>query len=135
MVLHVEKDLVDDNLVVKIRPSFVVGKRAGAFAFLPELNTIELPSTLRTIECRAFQGCDSLTHIHIPTGVRKVHIDALWADNLKEIVMESSVPPEMTGYIRDDEWRYRDVSLLVPKDAVNAYEKASGWKSFNVKAK
>ena len=111
----------------------VIAERA--FAFLPELNTIELPSTLRTIECRAFQGCDSLTHIHIPTGVRKVHIDALWADNLKEIVMESSVPPEMTGYIRDDEWRYRDVSLLVPKDAVNAYEKASGWKSFNVKAK
>ena len=110
----------------------VIAERA--FAFLPELKTIGLPSTLRTIECRAFQGCDSLTHIHIPTGVRKVHIDALWADNLKEIEMESSVPPEMTGIIKDDEWRYRDVNLLVPEEAVTTYEKALGWKSFNVKS-
>jgi hypothetical protein len=111
----------------------VIAERA--FAFLPKLSTIALPSSLRTIECRAFQGCDSLTHITIPMGVNKVHIDSLWADNLKEIVMESSVLPEMTGYIRDDEWRYRDVSLLVPEEAVTAYEKAVGWKSFNVKAK
>lgn len=68
-------------------------------------------------------------------GVNKVHIDGLWADNLKEIVMESSIPPEMTGYIRDDEWRFKDVNLLVPEEAVTVYKKSSGWKSFNVKAK
>jgi hypothetical protein len=110
----------------------VIAERA--FAFLPELHTIELPSTLRTIECRAFQGCKSLTQIQIPAGVVKVHIDALWADNLKNILMESSVPPEMNGYIRDDEWRYRDVNLFVPEESVAAYKKALGWRSFNVKA-
>ena len=105
-----------------------------AFSFLPELHKIELPSTLRSIECRAFQGCRSLMCIQIPRGVIKVHIDALWADHLKDIVMESAVPPKMSGNIRKDEWRYRNVNLLVPKEAVSAYKQARGWNSFHVKA-
>lgn len=108
----------------------VIGERA--LSYLPSLLTVELPSTLRTIECRAFQGCDSLTNIRIPAGVTKVHIDALWADNLKDIVMDSVVPPEMTGLLRDDEWRYRKVNLLVPEEAFALYKQAPGWKCFNV---
>ena len=104
-----------------------------AFAFLPELHTIGLPSTLRTIECRAFQGCESLTRIQIPAGVTKVHIDAFMSNGLKDIVMESAVPPKMTGILKDNEWRYRKVNLLVPAEAVTAYQQAPGWKSFNVK--
>ena len=110
----------------------VIAERA--FSYLPDLCHIGLPSTLRTIECRAFQGCESLTCIQIPAGVTKVHIDALWADNLKDIVMESAEPPEMTGILKDDEWRYRKVNLLVPTESVTAYKQASGWESFNVKA-
>ena len=110
----------------------VIGKRA--LSYLPLLLTVELPSTLRTIECRAFQGCDSLTHIQLPSGVTKIHIDALWGVNLKDIVMESAVPPEMTGILRDEELRYRKVNLLVPENAVEAYKQASGWKSFNILA-
>ncbi len=110
----------------------VIGERA--LSFLPSLHAIGLPSTLRTIECRAFQGCNSLTSIIIPAGITQVHIDALWADNLKNIVMKSAIPPEMTGRLKDDEWRYRDVNLFVPEQAVNAYTQAPGWKYFNVKA-
>ena len=46
--------------------------------------------------------------------------------------MEGSVPPEMTGDIRDDEWRYGDVELCVPEDALSAYKSAPGWKCFNI---
>lgn len=109
----------------------VIAERA--FAFLPKLHTIGLPSTLRTIECRAFQGCESLTCIQIPAGVTKVHIDAFMSNALKDVVMESAVPPEMTGILKDDEWRYRDVDLFVPYDSVTLYKQAPGWKSFKVK--
>lgn len=109
----------------------VIAERA--FSYLPELSHIGLPSSLRTIESRAFQGCKSLTFIQIPAGVYKVHIDALWAENLNDIEMESVVPPEMTGIIKDNEWQYRNVNLLVPEEAVTAYKQAPGWKSFNVK--
>ena len=103
------------------------------FAFLPKLHDIELPKTLKEIRSRAFQSCESLNQLVIPAGVKQIHIDALWADNLKTIVMEGSVPPEMTGNIKDEDWRYRDVDLYVPREAISVYNNAPGWKCFNVK--
>lgn len=103
------------------------------FAFLPDLKSIDLPSTLKTIKSRAFQGCDSLCSLIIPASVRQIDIDALWAHNLKLVQMEGSVPPEMTGNVKDDEWMYRETTLLVPSDAVFSYKNAPGWKSFVVK--
>lgn len=109
----------------------VIGARA--FAYLPRINSITLPSTLRVIESRAFQGDDALKSITIPANVEKIEVHALWADNLKTVIMECSVPPEMTGVVRDDEWIYKDVSLLVPHDSVELYKQAPGWKCFKVK--
>ena len=47
--------------------------------------------------------------------------------------MQCPFPPEMTGIVKDDEWRYRDVDLLVPHDSVALYKQAPGWKCFRVK--
>ncbi len=109
----------------------VIGARA--FAYLPKINSITLPSTLKVIESRAFQGDDALKSIVIPANVMKIGIDSLWADNLKTVIMQCPVPPEMTGIVKDDEWRYRDVDLLVPHDSVALYNNAPGWKCFRVK--
>ena len=103
------------------------------FAFLPMIETINLSSTLKIIKSRAFQGCKSLRSLVIPASVVQVDVDALWADSLKTIVMESSLPPEMTGNVKDDDWRYKDTTLLVPPDAVAAYKVAPGWKCFIIK--
>ena len=106
---------------------------AHAFLYLPKLESITLPSTLQVIESRAFQGDDALKSIVIPANVVKIGIDSLWADNLKTVIMQCHVPPEMTGIVNDDEWRYRDVDLLVPHDSVALYNNAPGWKCFRVK--
>ena len=103
------------------------------FAFLPMIETLNLSSTLKIIKSRAFQGCKSLRSLVIPASVVQVDVDALWADSLKTIVMESSLPPEMTGNVKDDDWRYKDTTLLVPPDAVVAYKEAPGWKCFIIK--
>ena len=103
------------------------------FAFLPMIQTINLPSTLRVIKARAFQGCKSLRFLVIPASVEQVDMDALWADNLKTIVVEGSLPPEMTGNVKEYDWRYKETTLLVPTDAVTAYKTAPGWKCFIVK--
>lgn len=105
------------------------------FAFLPMIETINLSSTLKIIKSRVFQGCKSLRSLVIPASVVQVDVDALWADNFKTIVMESSLPPEMTGNVKDEDWRYKDATLLVPPDAVAAYKEAPGWKCFIVKQK
>jgi hypothetical protein len=121
------------------RDSFVVPEgieviSERVFAFMPNLKSVILPSSLRSIESRAFQNVESLKELRIPSGVIEVDIDALWADSLKTIIMDGSLPPHMTGYVRDDEWRYRDVNLIVPKGSENAYQSSIGWKSFHIKS-
>lgn len=123
----------DPNRTSYVIPEGVEVIAERVFAFLPKLYEVILPSTLKAIGERAFQDCDSLRRIQIPASVAKVHIDALWAGKLKTIVMESSVPPEMTGQVKDDDWRYQDVELYVPKGAKSAYKNAPGWKCFIVK--
>ena len=92
-----------------------------------------MPRTLKEIRSRAFQGCESLNQLVIPAGVKQIDVDALWADNLKTVIMQGSVPPEMTGNVKDDDWRYRNVVLYVPSEAIPSYKKSPGWKCFNVK--
>ena len=53
-----------------------------------------------------------------PATIEQEDINALWADNLKTVVMECSAPPKMTGIVRNDDWRYRDMELFVPCDSV-----------------
>lgn len=106
---------------------------ARAFAFLPELDEIVLPSTLKIIEERAFQECINLKRLHIPAGVTKIGVNFLMScDKLKEIIIDSAIPPEMTGYVRDDEWQFKDKTLLVPQNAAAEYKTAPGWNSFKV---
>ena len=62
-----------------------------------------------------------------------LYCDALWTDNLKTVVMEGSVPPVMKGNVRDDDWRYRNTTLLVPTDSFSAYNEAPSWECFVVK--
>lgn len=122
------------------RKSFVVphGTRIideMAFYDLGNLSDIELPDTLEDIKNRAFQGCDALRTLSIPNSLKRIDIDALWADNLKDIVLPRIEPPEMYGYLRDSKWRYRDVNVYVPAQSVESYKKAPGWKYFKIKSK
>lgn len=119
------------------RKSFVVPKGTRiieelAFYDLSNLAEIELPDTIEDIKYRAFQGCDALRTLYIPVSLKKIDIDALWADNLKDIVLSRVVPPEMYGYIKDTEWRYEGVRVYVPLQSVEVYKNAPGWKYFRI---
>lgn len=101
------------------------------FIDMAELCQITLPSTLRIIGERAFQGCNKVETIRLPIGLVEVEKFFLFScDRLNTIVMESAVPPKMTGDVRDDEWIYRKVNLVVPENSVELYKKAKGWKCF-----
>jgi hypothetical protein len=110
----------------------IIAKRA--FAFLPNLKEIVLPSTLRVIGTRAFQGVKSLEKIVIPKSVLEMDVCAfLSCDRLLSVTMESSTPPKMTGYVKDDEWQFNNIILQVPQHSSEAYKNALGWKCFVVK--
>ena len=105
-----------------------------AFIDMYELNKITLPSTLRIIGDRAFQGCNKVESIRLPIGLVEVEKLFLFScDRLKTVIMESNVPPKMIGNVREKDWIYEKIELLVPKDSVAEYKKAPGWRDFIVK--
>lgn len=106
----------------------------GALYGYPYLNSIHLPSTLREIGERALAGNPALKTIRIPQNVTKVHVDALWNDNLETVTIDCETPPEMTGSIMENDWRYKRVVLLVPTQSLSVYRQAKGWNAFSIKA-
>lgn len=105
-----------------------------AFMNMYELNQITLPSTLRIIGDRAFQGCNKVETIRLPIGLVEVEKLFLFScDRLKTVIMESNVPPKMIGNVREKDWIYQKIELLVPKDSVAEYKNAPGWRDFIIK--
>lgn len=102
------------------------------FLDMVNLEEVTLPGTLKAIESRAFQGCNSLRSITIPASVTHVDINALWADNLEDVYLGCNIPPTMTGQISQKDWRYRNVRLHVPWESVTAYRNSPGWQCFDI---
>lgn len=123
----------DYQLRIFVVPEGIEEIYDSAFAFLPRLQTVILPRTLKIIGPYAFHQCNSITQMHVPQKVIKVDMGSLWSDNLKTVIMDCNVPPKMTGHVNNDDWRYKEVDLLVPPTSVGEYKNAHGWKSFNVK--
>ena len=102
------------------------------FLYMVNLAEVTLPDTLKAIESRAFQGCNSLRSITIPASVTQVDIDALWADNIEDVYLGCSIPPTMTGPISQKDWRYSNVRLHVPRESVTSYRNSPGWQCFDI---
>lgn len=117
-----------------IVPEGVEVLEKGALYGYPYLNYIHLPSTLREVGERALASNPALKTIRIPQNVSKVHVDALWNDNLETVTIDSETPPEITGSIMENDWRYKRVVLLVPTQSLSVYRQAKGWNAFSIKA-
>lgn len=129
-IIYAIPDVTRTNYVT---PEGIEVIAARAFSYLPKLQEVILPSTLKTIEERAFQGCYNLKSLHIPAGVTKIGVDFLLScEKLNEVIIDSAIPPELTGHVRDDVWLFKDMTLLVSQNAAGAYKAALGWKSFKV---
>lgn len=77
-----------------------------AFFNCPDLVTIELPASMKSVGQAAFQ------HSH---KINSVTCDAL-------------IPPAMKDASFD---KYREITVWVPKNSVDAYDHAEGWRNFD----
>lgn len=59
-------------------------------AYCPSLKAVRLPSTLKTIECGAFEDC-GLTSLELPSGLEYLASRAITCDNLEELSVPKSV--------------------------------------------
>ena len=78
-----------------------------AFSFCYSLESITIPNSVTTIGYYAFSGCK----------------------NVKQITVEAVTPPECSTNTFDGV-NTKECKLIVPKNSVDAYKKADGWKEF-----
>ena len=102
----------------------------AAFSGCSSLKSVTLPNSVTTIKEKAFSSCSSLTSLTIGNGVRTIESKAF--DNcihVMQISCDAVLPPSCSTNLFGsiNKW---ECKLFVPKNSVDAYKKADGWKEF-----
>ena len=111
-----------------------------AFQGCRNLKKVVVPETVRHIEMAAFNGCEDLRQVLLYAPLDTMPYRLLnGCDKLREIYIASEVPPVVEEYEEDEMYSFRIVFgnadldslvLYVPRDAVQKYKKAYGWRMF-----
>ncbi len=133
-------------------------QKSGRILILGCVNTV-IPNTIDAIGMFAFSGCENLTSISIPTGVRKIRENAFEQAGLTEITLPSSLnnigtqaffgcshltkitclattPPACVGGSYPSFQNVdKSIPVYVPSGSIAAYQSATEWADFtNIQA-
>ena len=117
----------------ELRLSFrVVSIGEKAFYECSSLTRIIIPASVTSIGVSAFSGCKAFAEIVIPASVTEI---GDWAfdgcTSLKEIYCLPATPPEVKGF--DLGLGKGDVTVYVPRESVERYRFADGWKKYKIR--
>ena len=121
-------------------PNSVKIIRKEAFSGCTGLTNVILSNSLIYIGKAAFRGCTELTNITIPNSVRIIEDYAFKeCTKLNSIVCKSKNPPNFDFGSYDTFYIINDIvppttTIYVPKESIDAYKTAYGWKTMNIKA-
>ena len=102
----------------------------GAFYGCSSLTSVTIGNSVTEIGYYAFSGCSSLTSVTIPNSVTTIGYYAFsGCKNVKQITSEAVTPPICSAGSFERVNR-NECKLIVPKNSVDAYKKADGWKEF-----
>ena len=136
-LLRYPHDVEVDEYVV---PASVKCIYDRAFQGCRNLKKVVVPETVRHIEMAAFNGCEDLRQVFLYAPLDTMPYRLLnGCDNLREIHVASEVPPVVEEYEEDEMYSFRIVFgnadldslvLYVPRDAIQKYKEAYGWRMF-----
>ena len=104
-----------------------------AFWYCDGLTSITIPDSVTKIRNCAFWCCSSLTSITIPDSVTEIeHKTFSYCSGLTSVFCERTTPPTAIFW---DYWETfndnaSDRKIYVPRESVNLYKAADGWKEY-----
>ena len=102
----------------------------GAFELCTALTSITIPNSVTSIGEYAFYECSGLIDVTIGNGVKSIGGGAfIWCSNITSIICKATTPP----ICKENAFKGIENSictLYVPKESVNSYKAADGWKEF-----
>lgn len=101
------------------------------FIDMDKLQQVVLPESIIEIKERAFQGCNSLTELRLPSSLKKMHYLSLWADNLRDVYVPCTTPPEIED-AKEKDWIYSKVTAHIPMGTLDKYASVPGWSNFRL---
>ena len=116
-------------------PNSVTSIGEGAFAGCTGLTSITIPNSVTSIGNYAFALC-GLTSVTIPNSVTSIDEGAFYGcSSLKKIVNYAITPQTISSDVFSGDEHYPGVDkstckLYVPKESVDLYKAADGWKDF-----
>lgn len=131
------------NLVTTLPMSFFEGSRfshinlpssiesigEACFKNCANLLDIEIPTSVNLIPFAAFQQCDSLKRVIFGEGVLTIEENAFDGVNLEVVECRSLSPAKIAENVFTNK-TYLDATLIVKKEALEAYKSAPSWRDF-----
>lgn len=95
------------------------------------ITSFTIPNSVTSIGRFAFDGCSNLTSITIPNSVTSI---GDWAfrgcSNLTKIICKAKTPPSVADESFKD---VKSAVLYVPAESITQYQRAKGWRRFQIK--
>jgi len=102
----------------------------GVFGGCTSLSSIQLPSSLKTLDYSVFRDCTSLSSIDIPAAIEKIGVQTFYGcSNLSSITVRAITPPTMSNDAFTN--IAANYSIYVPQESLTDYTSKTGWSSIS----
>ena len=126
------KDCKLDSVYIGGKMDYNTSSYAGFSPFYnnTSLRTVKISDAETTIYDKEFYGCNNLKNVSFGKGLERIGANAfIGCGNIKQITSEAVTPPHCFNNVFVG-INTKECKLIVPKNSIDAYKKADGWKEF-----
>ena len=126
------KDCKLDSVYIGGKMVYNTSSSAGYSPFYnnTSLRTVKMSDAETTVYDKEFYGCNNLKNVSFGKGLESIGADVFYdCVNVMQISCDAELPPSCSTNLFDpiNKW---ECKLFVPKNSIDAYKKADGWKEF-----